>query len=220
MTNDGNTIATVPLAGHVDLDASADKAGHSTSCDREDQATIREVLAGNTNAFGRLVARHERRLHATLLQVLANPSEAEDALQEAFVRAYAKLSSFRGDSSFATWITRIAINLGRNYGARRSASSTTPLDDAPQAMESSDQRSPLEDLLANEDRERVHKALDEVSANHRMVLVLRDFQDYSYKEISRILNCPIGTVMSRLSHARKALADRLVIHDKRHGGIL
>jgi RNA polymerase sigma-70 factor, ECF subfamily len=147
-------------------------------------------------------------VHAILLRLLGNRQDADDVMQETFLRAFRKLSSYRGTASFATWLVRIAINLGKNQYVRRKGRETIPLDECA-AEELSELRDPAHDLTRAEEQKRVHDALAALSANHRQVLVLRDLQEFSYKEISRMLNCPIGTVMSRLSHARRALAQQL-----------
>ena len=180
----------------------------ATASTVEDQTAICAVLAGDRNAYGVLVRRHGPRVHAVLLRTLGNRMDADDVLQETFLRAYAKLSSFRGTSSFVTWLVRIALNLGKNQHVRVKRRETVPLE-ACAPEEFSELRDPADGMTRQEDRMRVQNALAALSSNHREILVLREMQEFSYQEISRMLNCPMGTVMSRLSHARKAMAQQL-----------
>jgi RNA polymerase sigma-70 factor, ECF subfamily len=181
----------------------------------DDHSLVQECRAGRTEAFGVLVARYQERLYPTLQRLTGSAEDAEDILQDTFVRAFEKLDQFHGDSSFYTWIYRIAVNLALSgYRRRRVRSplrlrhlhSPVPHDDPP------DESLDADPTLALERAERekiVEDALNKLGPEHRAVIVLKDFDGHRYEEISTILNVPVGTVRSRLHRARCELRDRL-----------
>jgi RNA polymerase sigma-70 factor, ECF subfamily len=182
----------------------------------DDHSLVQECRAGQTEAFGALVARYQDRLYPTVLRLIGSAEDAEDVLQDTFVRAFEKLDQFHGDSSFYTWIYRIAVNLALSgYRRRRARSLTRPRfnrravvrqDDPPDLSPDSDPTIPLE----RAEREKiVEAALNKLGPEHRAVVVLKDFDGHRYEEISAILNVPVGTVRSRLHRARSELRERL-----------
>ncbi len=167
---------------------------------------IRAALSGDSEAFGQLVRTHQERLYAAMLQVTRSTEEAEDVVQEAFVRAFLKLDSFHGNSQFFTWLYRIAFNNALSRRRRkqpsvsleqaREATGAEPVDhvDAPDAG-----------LLREERVAMIQRALDQLTLEHRAILVLREMEDQSYEAIADILQISIGTVRSRLNRARTQL---------------
>jgi RNA polymerase sigma-70 factor (ECF subfamily) len=183
----------------------------------DDQSLVQACRAGQTEAFGGLVQRYQDRLYPTILRLCCSSEDAEDVLQDAFVRAFEKLDQFQGDSSFYTWIYRIAVNLaltdyrrrrvrgllpGRN--GRHGVGRGEPVDESPEA-------DPTLGLERAERERIVENALNQLGPEHRAIVVLKDFDGHRYEEISAILNIPVGTVRSRLHRARSELRERLRI---------
>ena len=175
-----------------------------------DDLLLRRAREGDTAAFGELVERHQTRIYAVCLRILADPEEARDAAQEAFVTAFRKLGQFRGDAAFTTWLHRIAVNAC--YDALRRAK-RRPMLHAVEAHD--DDRAPepgpptpdpADEIAGTID---VARALARVPENFRIVLVLADIEDLPYDEISRVLEVPVGTVKSRVHRGRIALAKAL-----------
>ena len=181
----------------------------------DDLSLVEACRAGRTEAFSLLVQRYQDRLYPTIARLIGSAEDAEDILQDAFVRAFEKLDQFQGDSSFYTWIYRIAVNLALSGHRRRRVRSVLRLGDRPAAARGqhpadesaeSDPTAPLE----RAERERIVKAaLDRLGPEHRAVVILKDFDGHRYEEISAILDIPVGTVRSRLHRARCELRDRL-----------
>ena len=186
----------------------------------DDSALVELTREGKREAFKVLVERYQKRAHSVALGILGSYEDAEDIAQEAFVKAYKNLDSFRGQSSFYTWLYRIIFNLSIDLSrkaSRRSefASDKTEILDA-QTRDSvgsgaylSSTPAPDAVLRKREIREGIKKALSELSENHRAVIVLREIEGLSYAEMSDVLGCSQGTVMSRLHHARKRLQESL-----------
>lgn len=179
----------------------------------DDQQLIGDCLAGRTEAFGQLVRRYQNRLYNTLVHVLGSADEALDVSQDAFVHAFRKLESFRGEAAFYSWLFRIAINaaVSRKRKTKRVKASieagkenlgTEPVDEHPTA-------SPSHALEQHERQELVREALAQLSEEFRTVLVLKEIEGLKYEEIARIIECPIGTVRSRIHRARAELRVKL-----------
>jgi RNA polymerase sigma-70 factor (ECF subfamily) len=170
---------------------------------------------GRTEAFGILVERYQRRLYPTILRLVGSAEDAEDVLQDAFVRAFEKLDQFHGESSFYTWIYRIAVNLALSNHRRTRVRSAVRLSRRPSLVEGLHATDDSVDSdpalrLERDERERiVEAALNGLGPEHRAVVVLKDFDGHRYEEISAILRIPVGTVRSRLHRARCELRDRL-----------
>ncbi len=172
----------------------------------DDAELIEAALTGDRTAFEGLVLRYQDRLYAAMVQVVGSADEAEDVVQDAFVRAFLKLDTFQNNSQFFTWLYRIAFNSALSRMRRRKT--TTSLDQAREAVgdEPVDQfAGPDQRMLQQERVQMVQKALGQLSPDHRAILVLREMEDHAYEQIAEILNISIGTVRSRLSRARSQL---------------
>lgn len=175
-----------------------------------DEPLIEACLAGRTQAFGELVERYQDRLYPTLLRLTGSADDAQDLLQEAFIRAYQKLDKFHGGSSFYTWLYRLAINLALSDRRRRKGRRQARLSEvSPHSMveppDPSSLQGPSEKLEEEERNKRVQDALNRLAPDHRAVVVLKDFDGLAYEEIAESLGIPIGTVRSRLHRARSEL---------------
>lgn len=175
-----------------------------------DAELVEAARAGDRDAFGDLVGRYQDRLFNTLLRIAGSREDAADAAQDAFVQAYLKLDSFRGDAQFFTWLYRIAMNVALSRRRR-----TRPMASIDAAKEGAGEEpmdgsaAPGERMMADERAEQVHSALAELGDQHRKILVLREMEGCSYEAIAEILELPVGTVRSRLFRARLQLRDRL-----------
>ncbi len=178
----------------------------------EDAELIELALGGDRAAFGSLVRRYQDRLFAAMIQVTGSSEEAEDVVQDAFVRAFLKLETFQNNSQFFTWLYRIAFNSALSRMRRRRG--TTSLDQAREAVgdEPVDQASAPDERMLREERVKmVQLALQKLSEDHRSILVLREMEEHAYEDIAEILQISIGTVRSRLSRARSQL--KLVLEE-------
>ncbi|MCL5046056.1 MAG: sigma-70 family RNA polymerase sigma factor [Actinobacteria bacterium] len=192
------------------------------SCERSSGAVpdgllVQRSKRGDLGAFEELVARYEKKVYNLAFRLTGNHDDADDVAQEALLRAYTSLSSFRGDSSFSTWLYRIVTNAGLDEIRRRRRRATTSLDDPLSTREGEVARQvpdasegPVEIAERIEVREQVQEAINSLADDHRVVLILRDLQGLSYAEIAGILRCPLGTVRSKLSRARERLKFRLI----------
>lgn len=185
--------------------------------DREtDQLLVERVQGGDKEAFGLLVTKYQRRLNRLLSRLIRDPAEVEDVAQETFIKAYRALGSFRGESAFYTWLYRIGINTAKNYlvSQRRRAPTTTGFDAAEaEAFEEGDQlrdiNTPERLLMTRQIGETVEQAMAALPEELRTAIVLRELEGMSYEEIANIMECPIGTVRSRIFRAREAISERL-----------
>ncbi|WP_145123398.1 RNA polymerase sigma factor [Rosistilla oblonga] len=178
----------------------------------DDSKLIDQALAGDRAAFGQLVRRYQDRLFASMLQVTGSSDDAEDVVQDAFVRAFVKLHTFQRQSQFFTWLYRIAFNSALSH--RRRKRSTVSLEHARESggIEPVDKVDAPDAAMIRDDRvQTVRTALDQLTEDHRVILVLREMQDCAYEDIAQILEISIGTVRSRLSRARAAL--KLVLEE-------
>lgn len=178
----------------------------------DDQTLIAACRAGNTEAFGVMVRRYQDRLYPTVLRLTGSAEDAQDLLQETFLKAFEKLSKFQGDSSFYTWIYRIAVNLalsGRRR--RRPRASLVEGSDGHSGLPVIDPRETDPSLpLERAERERIiQDALNSLAADHRAVVVMKEYDGLRYEEIGLILGIPVGTVRSRLHRARGELREKL-----------
>ena len=178
----------------------------------DDEALVREARKGDTRAFEELVARHRDKIYARAYSMMRNEEDAIDLSQEAWVKGWQRLHQFHGDSSFGTWMTRIVINLCLDQlrkQKRHRAESIEELDEESGGVERQMPVvtvNPTERLERGELRQRIDKALSQLSYEHRTALVLHEFEDMEYKEIAKTMGCSIGTVMSRLFYARRKMA--------------
>lgn len=172
----------------------------------DDLALIEAALEGDRAAFGDLVHRYQDRLHAAMLQVTGSTEEAEDVVQDAFVRAFLKLDTFQHHSQFFTWLYRIAFNSALSRMRRRRV--MTSIEQARESIgeEPVDDAEPPDAQMLREERiASVQIALRKLSDDHRTILVLREMEDHAYEQIAEVLQISIGTVRSRLSRARAQL---------------
>ena len=178
----------------------------------DDQALVRAAQKGDVTAFEELVARHRDKIYARAYTMMHNEDGALDLSQEAWVKGWQRLQQFQGESSFATWMTRIVINLCLDQlrrQKRQRAESIEAMDEESGGVERQMPVvtvNPTAGLERSELRQRIDRALGELSYEHRTVLVLHEFEEMEYKEIARTMGCSIGTVMSRLFYARRKLA--------------
>jgi len=185
--------------------------------DREiDQQLVERAQRGDKRAFDLLVSKYQRKLGRLLSRFIRDPAEVEDVAQEAFIKAYRALPSFRGDSAFYTWLYRIGINTAKNYlvALGRRAPTVTEFDaDEAESFEDGDQlrdiNTPESMLMSKEIGSTVNAAMEDLPEDLRTAITLREIEGLSYEEIASIMNCPIGTVRSRIFRARDAIAARL-----------
>ena len=177
----------------------------------DDLALVAASRAGDKGAFGVLVQRYQDRLYPTLLRLTGCAEDARDLLQDAFLRAYEKLGRFHGDSSFYTWVYRIAVNLTLSDRRRRRVPGRRARGGAggPERSDDPAMTDPSRRLEQAERDALVQKALNALQADHRAVVVMKDLDGLRYEEIAETLNIPIGTVRSRLHRARSELRERL-----------
>jgi RNA polymerase sigma-70 factor (ECF subfamily) len=176
----------------------------------DERALIRRCIAGDASAFEPLVEKYRQRVWRLAYQVLHDREEAWDVAQEAFVRAFHSLPSFRGQSAFYTWLFRITVNVAtdrhRQRGAQARAFGPERVTEEEWARTTPDPGGgPEQQAARKEQRERIRHALDALPPKARTIIMLSDVEGLSYREIAEVLNCPIGTVMSRLHNARKRL---------------
>ena len=180
----------------------------------EDREAIRRVQAGETEAFEVLVEKYKRKAFRLAFQVLRDQEEALDVAQEAFVKAFRALPKFKGDSAFYTWLFRITMNLAldrkrqRATRVRAMGAEDVPPEEWERTAVSTDP-GPEAEASGTEQRARIARALDSLSQPHRSIIILSDIEGLAYREIADVLGIPIGTVMSRLHHARKRLREAL-----------
>lgn len=185
--------------------------------DREfDQQLVERVQRGDKHAFDLLVAKYQRKLGRLISRFVRDTGEAEDVTQEAFIKAYRALPGFRGDSAFYTWLYRIGINTAKNYllANKRRPPTSTPFD-AEEAESFEDAgllhevSTPENELMSKQVVSTVQSALQQLPEDLRSALTLREIEGLSYEEIAGVMNCPVGTVRSRIFRAREAVAEKL-----------
>lgn len=177
----------------------------------EDRQLIAECLKGRTESFSELVRRYQDRLYNAVFRILGSAEDAQDVVQEAFLNAYLALDGFKGDSRFYTWLYRIAMNQAISWKRRRRVIlplETRQSEDA-QPLDQSEFSRPLEAAERAEEEKNLQAALNQLSTEHRMVLVLKDIESMKYEEIAEALRVPIGTVRSRIHRARVELREIL-----------
>lgn len=181
-----------------------------------DAELVARVQRGDKRAFDLLVLKYQRKIMRLLSRMIRDPSEIEDVAQEAFVKAYRALPQFRGDSAFYTWLYRIAINTARNWqvanGRRPSTPTTIENEDGEtfsQIDNLTDISTPESMLASRQVVETVNAAIDALPEDLKTAIVLREIEGLSYEEIAESMECPIGTVRSRIFRAREAIAAQL-----------
>jgi len=176
-----------------------------------DQQLVDEVMAGNKNAFNLLVMRYQHRVAALIARFVQDPQEVEDVAQEAFIKAYRALPLFRGDSAFYTWLYRIAVNTAKNYlvaRSRRPPAQDLEIDEVEPTETGSvlhEIESPEGSLSTSELKAAVEAAVDSLPEELKTAFILREFSGMSYEDITEVMDCPVGTVRSRIFRAREAI---------------
>ena len=181
-----------------------------------DQRLVERVQRGDKKAFELLVAKYQRKLNRLLSRFIRDPSEVEDVAQEAFIKAYRALPSFRGDSAFYTWLYRIAVNTAKNYlvaAARRAPTSTTIDSEEAESFEEGHQlrhmNTPEAELMSKQVAATVNQTMEALPEELRVAITLREIEGMSYEDIAAAMSCPIGTVRSRIFRARETIAARI-----------
>ena len=181
-----------------------------------DAELVARVQRGDKKAFDLLVLKYQRKILRLLGRMIRDPSEIEDVAQEAFIKAYRALPQFRGESAFYTWLYRIAVNTARNWlasaGRRPSAPNAIENEDGETFNETdnlTDISTPEAMLASREIAEAVNAVIEELPEELRTAIVLREIEGMSYEDIAQSMDCPIGTVRSRIFRAREAIATRL-----------
>ena len=191
-------------------------AGLLMGPDASDLSLIRRVQRGERSAYDLLVLKYQHKVVKLVMRYLRDPADAEDVAQEAFLKAYRALPQFRGDSAFYTWLYRIAINTAKNALAARDRQPVSYEFDTQQGEDGPDMISRLKDpetpeglALTEEIRETVNAAIVALPEDLRTAIVLRELEGLSYEEIAVSMDCPVGTVRSRIFRAREAIDRRL-----------
>jgi len=185
--------------------------------DREiDRQLVVRAQSGDKQAFELLVEKYQRKLARLLSRFIRDPAEVEDVTQEAFIKAYRALPAFRGDSAFYTWLYRIGINTAKNYlmaMGRRAPTSTEIEAEEAEGFEEGEQlrdiNTPESVLLTNEIAETVNSTIERLPEELRTAIQMREIEGMSYEDIAKAMDCPIGTVRSRIFRAREAIAEQL-----------
>ena len=188
------------------------KFNYSTAKDEE---LVKAAQKSDMAAFEELVARHRDKIYARAFSMLRNEDEATDLSQEAWVKGWQRLNQFQGEASFATWMTRIVINLCLDQLRKQKRIRSESIDEMNDETGGVERQMPVitpnptEGLERGELRARIDKALGQLSYEHRTVLVLHEFEELEYKTIAKRMGCSIGAVMSRLFYARRKMASLL-----------
>ena len=176
-----------------------------TAAEPDDAELLARHVAGDPHAFGLLVKRHRDRLWAVALRTLGDREEAADALQDAFVSAFRRAESFRGDAAFTTWMHRIVVNACLDRVRRRKARPADPLPDDEDRMEELGETLDEDPATAIEQRSSILEALRTLPDPQRAAIVLVDMEGYSVEEAARVLDCAVGTIKSRCARGRAKL---------------
>lgn len=181
-----------------------------------DQALVERAQRGDQKAFGMLVEKYQRKLGRLLSRMVRDQAEVEDVVQESFIKAYRALPNFRGDSAFYTWLYRIGINTAKNYlvsmGRRPQISHDVEIEDAENFEDAEELRTaetPETEMMTKEIAKTVNETMMALPDELRTAITLRELEGLSYEEIATLMNCPIGTVRSRIFRARETIAVKL-----------
>jgi RNA polymerase sigma-70 factor (ECF subfamily) len=184
--------------------------------DRElDQVLVERAQQGDKRAFELLVIKYHRRLGRLLSRMVRDAAEVEDITQEAFIKAYRALPGFRGESAFYTWLYRIGVNTAKNYlvARKKQPSSSDVLAEDVEDYDDSDGlrdiATPDAELQTKQIAQAVNEAVDALPEELRTAITLREIEGMRYEEIAQLMDCPIGTVRSRIFRAREAIATRI-----------
>lgn len=182
----------------------------------DESLLVKKARQGDLEAYDDLVRRYQERIYATVYHMTANHEDANDLAQEAFIKAFQALKSFKGGSSFYTWVYRIAVNKTINFLKQRKNRAQLSLDDLdfnaehdPDLIALISEKTPRREINLTELQEKLNEAMQKLSEPHRLVVTLHDIQGLSHEEIAEIMGCNIGTVRSRLFYARQQLQAHL-----------
>ena len=181
-----------------------------------DQKLVQKAQRGDKKAFGMLVEKYQRRLNRLLSRMVRDQSEIEDIVQDSFIKAYRAINNFRGDSAFYTWLYRIGINTAKNHlvklGKRPKAMNEVDIEEIENFEDAPDLRNhetPESTMMSSEIVASVNQTIEALPSELREAISLREMDGLSYEEISDLMNCPIGTVRSRIFRAREVIAEKL-----------
>jgi len=191
--------------------------GYPAESDREiDRQLVARAQSGDKRAFNLLVEKYQRKLARLLSRFIRDPAEVEDVTQEAFIKAYRALPAFRGDSAFYTWLYRIGINTAKNYLMAMGRRAPTSTEIEAEEAEGFDEGEQLRDIntpesvaLSNEIARTVNSTIEQLPEELRTAIQMREIEGMSYEDIAKAMDCPIGTVRSRIFRAREAIAEQL-----------
>lgn len=183
---------------------------------KTDQELVEQVQKGNKNAFNLLVIRHQNKVMNIVSRYVKNSGDVADVTQEAFIKAYRALPNFRGESAFYTWLYRIAVNSAKNYltsqGRKPPASDVDASEadyyDGSEALK--ENASPERKLLSDELQQKLFSTIESLPEDLRSAITLREIEGLSYEEIASVMECPVGTVRSRIFRAREAI-DKVIM---------
>jgi len=177
-----------------------------------DEQLVKRSQRGDTQAYEELVARHRDKVYARAFSMMRNEDDAFDLSQEAWIKGWQRLKQFQGDSSFATWMTRITINLCLDLMRKQKRQRAESIEQMSEETGGVERQMPVittnptEGLERSELRKRIDQAMTQLSEAHRTVLILHEFEELEYKAIAKVMKCSLGTVMSRLFYARRRMA--------------
>jgi len=177
-----------------------------------DEQLVKRSQRGDTEAYEELVARHRDKVYARAFSMMRNEDDAFDLSQEAWIKGWQRLKQFQGDSSFATWMTRITINLCLDLMRKQKRQRAESIEQMSEETGGVERQMPVvttnptEGLERSELRKRIDAAMTQLSEAHRTVLILHEFEELEYKAIAKVMKCSLGTVMSRLFYARRRMA--------------
>ena len=181
-----------------------------------DYEIVQRVQQGDKQAFNLLISKYQRKVARLVARLVKDPDDVQDVVQDSFIKAYKALGNFRGESAFYTWIYRIAINTAKNHLVaqnRRPSSPNTMVDEDSETFDETDTLSdistPESVLLSRQIAETVNKAIEDLPEELKTAIVMREIDGMSYDDIALAMNCPIGTVRSRIFRAREAISTKL-----------
>jgi len=188
---------------------------HNNYSEQLDEELVAKVQRGDKVAFDFLVIKYQHKIIQLVNGYVKDPSEAQDVAQEVFIKAYRALGNFRGEAAFYTWLYKIAINTAKNYllsRARRNSNSHVDIQDAEvleQAQQLRNIETPERQLLNEEIIDTIKAVIDNLHEDMRTAIILREFEGMSYEEIAEAMDCPVGTIRSRIFRARDAIDSKL-----------
>jgi RNA polymerase sigma factor RpoE len=207
---------TEPVRRKVTSSKAHEEPVEQTPAPIDESVLVERTRKGDLEAYDELVRRYQERVYATVYHMTSNHEDANDLAQEAFIKAFHALKSFKGGSSFYTWVYRIAVNKTINFLKQRKNKHQMSLDDLdfnaehdPDLVALISDKTPRREINLSELQEKLNEAMQKLSEPHRLVVTLHDVQGMSHEEIAKIMDCNIGTVRSRLFYARQQLQAHL-----------